>query len=39
MGADVVVERLRALEARFGLRFAPAGILVDHAESGDRFRG
>jgi len=39
MGADVVVAKLEALEARFGERFAPAQILRDHAESGEKFRG
>jgi 3-hydroxyacyl-CoA dehydrogenase/enoyl-CoA hydratase/3-hydroxybutyryl-CoA epimerase len=39
MGADVVVARLEALEARFGERFAPAQILRDHVASGAKFRG
>jgi 3-hydroxyacyl-CoA dehydrogenase/enoyl-CoA hydratase/3-hydroxybutyryl-CoA epimerase len=38
MGADVVVAKLEALEARFGDRFTPAQILRDHAESGEKFR-
>ncbi|HSJ71062.1 MAG TPA: fatty acid oxidation complex subunit alpha FadJ [Acidimicrobiia bacterium] len=38
LGADVVVAKLRALEERHGERFAPAQILVDHAESGEPFR-
>ncbi len=38
MGAANVVERLRALEERFGNRFTPAQILIDHAESGSTFR-
>jgi len=38
MGADVVVAKLEALEARFGDRFTPAQILKDHAESGEKFR-
>jgi hypothetical protein len=38
MGADVVVAMLEALEARFGERFAPAQILIDHAETGKKFR-
>jgi 3-hydroxyacyl-CoA dehydrogenase/enoyl-CoA hydratase/3-hydroxybutyryl-CoA epimerase len=38
MGADVVLARLEALEVRFGERFAPAQILRDHAETGERFR-
>lgn len=39
MGADVVVAKLEALEARFGDRFTPAAILRDHAKSGEKFRG
>jgi hypothetical protein len=39
MGADLVVAKLEALEARFGERFTPAQILRDHAQSGERFRG
>lgn len=39
MGTDVVVSKLEALEARFGERFAPAQILKDHAESGEKLRG
>lgn len=38
VGAANVVERLRALEERFGNRFTPAQILIDHAESGSTFR-
>ncbi|MEE8456678.1 MAG: 3-hydroxyacyl-CoA dehydrogenase family protein, partial [Acidimicrobiia bacterium] len=38
MGADVVVTKLEALEARFGERFTPARILRDHAKSGAKFR-
>jgi 3-hydroxyacyl-CoA dehydrogenase/enoyl-CoA hydratase/3-hydroxybutyryl-CoA epimerase len=38
MGSDVVAARLRVLEDRFGERFAPANILVDHAASGEPFR-
>jgi len=38
MGADLVVARLEALEARFGERFAPAQILKDHAKKGTKFR-
>ncbi|HLU52705.1 MAG TPA: fatty acid oxidation complex subunit alpha FadJ [Acidimicrobiia bacterium] len=37
-GVGRVVERLKALEERHGPRFAPAGILVEAAESGRRFR-
>jgi 3-hydroxyacyl-CoA dehydrogenase / enoyl-CoA hydratase / 3-hydroxybutyryl-CoA epimerase len=36
-GAAVVLERLRALEARFGARFAPARMLEEYAEAGRRF--
>ena len=39
MGADTVVARLRELERAHGARFTPAQILVDHAKSGERFRG
>ncbi|HLU32009.1 MAG TPA: fatty acid oxidation complex subunit alpha FadJ [Acidimicrobiia bacterium] len=38
VGAARIVERLGALEARHGTRFAPAQILVEAAESGSRFR-
>jgi len=38
MGADVVVERLEALEEEHGPRFAPAQILKDHAATGESFR-
>lgn len=38
-GAADVVARLRALEARFGTRFAPAPLLVRTAEEGGRFTG
>jgi 3-hydroxyacyl-CoA dehydrogenase/enoyl-CoA hydratase/3-hydroxybutyryl-CoA epimerase len=37
VGAADVVKRLRALEAKHGKRFAPAKLLVEHAESGARF--
>ena len=37
VGAKDVVERLRRLEAKHGKRFAPARMLVDHAEGGLRF--
>jgi 3-hydroxyacyl-CoA dehydrogenase / enoyl-CoA hydratase / 3-hydroxybutyryl-CoA epimerase len=36
-GASVVVGRLRELEARYGPRFAPAQLLVEKAERGERF--
>jgi 3-hydroxyacyl-CoA dehydrogenase/enoyl-CoA hydratase/3-hydroxybutyryl-CoA epimerase len=36
-GARAVLERLRALEAQHGPRFAPAALLVERAESGERF--
>ncbi|HYJ79335.1 MAG TPA: 3-hydroxyacyl-CoA dehydrogenase family protein, partial [Longimicrobiaceae bacterium] len=36
-GAASVLERLRALEGRHGARFAPARMLVEHAEQGRRF--
>ncbi len=38
-GADVVLEKLEALEERFGERFAPAEIIRDAAKSGKKFRG
>jgi 3-hydroxyacyl-CoA dehydrogenase/enoyl-CoA hydratase/3-hydroxybutyryl-CoA epimerase len=37
VGAASVVERLRALEAKHGKRFAPARLLVEYAEAGRRF--
>ncbi|HSU16176.1 3-hydroxyacyl-CoA dehydrogenase NAD-binding domain-containing protein [Longimicrobium sp.] len=37
VGAADVVQRLRALEAKHGPRFAPAKMLVDHAEGGKKF--
>jgi 3-hydroxyacyl-CoA dehydrogenase/enoyl-CoA hydratase/3-hydroxybutyryl-CoA epimerase len=37
VGAASVVERLRALEARHGPRFAPARMLVDYARDARRF--
>jgi 3-hydroxyacyl-CoA dehydrogenase/enoyl-CoA hydratase/3-hydroxybutyryl-CoA epimerase len=37
VGAASVVERLRALEAKHGPRFAPAQMLVDYAKDGRRF--
>ena len=36
-GAATVLERLRALEAKHGQRFAPAKMLVEYAESGKKF--
>ena len=36
-GAAQVLERLRALEAKYGARFAPAALLVERAASGERF--
>jgi 3-hydroxyacyl-CoA dehydrogenase/enoyl-CoA hydratase/3-hydroxybutyryl-CoA epimerase len=38
-GASLVVARLRELEERHGPRFAPAPILVEMAERGERFYG
>lgn len=39
VGADRIVTRLRALETRYGERFAPTGELVAMADSGERFYG
>ena len=36
-GAAAVLERMRALEAQHGPRFAPAALLVERARSGERF--
>ena len=36
-GADRVLARLRALEQAHGRRFAPAALLVEKAESGEKF--
>jgi 3-hydroxyacyl-CoA dehydrogenase/enoyl-CoA hydratase/3-hydroxybutyryl-CoA epimerase len=36
-GAAAVLERMRALEAKHGSRFAPAALLVERAASGERF--
>jgi 3-hydroxyacyl-CoA dehydrogenase / enoyl-CoA hydratase / 3-hydroxybutyryl-CoA epimerase len=36
-GPEQVLERLRALESRYGARFAPAALLVEMAEEGRRF--
>lgn len=38
IGAGRVVESLQRLADRFGPRFAPAGVLLEHAKSGKRFR-
>ena len=38
VGADKVVEQLEALTEKYGSRFKPAQILVDHAKSGKKFR-
>jgi hypothetical protein len=37
IGAADVVQRLRALEAKHGKRFAPAAMLVEYAEQGKKF--
>jgi 3-hydroxyacyl-CoA dehydrogenase/enoyl-CoA hydratase/3-hydroxybutyryl-CoA epimerase len=37
LGAQTVVERLRRLEGKFGIRFAPAPLLVEMAQSGAKF--
>ena len=37
IGAKVVVDRLRALSEKYGERFEPAKVLVQKAESGERF--
>ena len=39
LGAAQVVERLRRLQDRFGLRFAPAPKLLELAASGGKFHG
>jgi 3-hydroxyacyl-CoA dehydrogenase/enoyl-CoA hydratase/3-hydroxybutyryl-CoA epimerase len=36
-GAQSVLDRLRALEARYGKRFAPAAMLEEMARDGRRF--
>lgn len=38
-GLAQVVQRLRTLEEEYGERFAPAGLLVEMAEMGERFYG
>jgi 3-hydroxyacyl-CoA dehydrogenase/enoyl-CoA hydratase/3-hydroxybutyryl-CoA epimerase len=38
IGADVVVEQLIVLAAKYGDRFEPAQILRDYAASGKKFR-
>ncbi len=37
VGARVVVDKLKALEARFGKRFAPCRILLDMAQRDEKF--
>ncbi len=37
VGAAVVLERLRRLEAKYGKRFAPAAMLEERARTGERF--
>lgn len=37
VGAKEIVKRLRGYEARFGLRFTPAKLLVDMADTGKTF--
>ena len=37
IGASAAVETLRRLEGTYGPRFAPAPVLVRHAERGTRF--
>jgi 3-hydroxyacyl-CoA dehydrogenase/enoyl-CoA hydratase/3-hydroxybutyryl-CoA epimerase len=37
LGPKVLVERLRRLEDRYGIRFAPAPLLVERADDGRRF--
>ncbi len=37
VGLDVIVAKLREFEAAYGARFAPAKLLVDMAESGQKF--
>lgn len=39
MGAQWVVDKLKALESEHGLRFAPAQLLLDTAQAGKRFHG
>ncbi|MBA4159167.1 MAG: enoyl-CoA hydratase/isomerase family protein [Gemmatimonadetes bacterium] len=36
-GASTIVARLRELERTYGARFAPAALLVEKAEAGERF--
>jgi 3-hydroxyacyl-CoA dehydrogenase/enoyl-CoA hydratase/3-hydroxybutyryl-CoA epimerase len=38
-GSARVLERLRRLEGRFGLRFKPAPLLVERAATGKPFHG
>lgn len=37
LGVSVIVDRLRALEDKFGARFKPASILEKMAKSGEKF--
>ena len=39
MGAKNVVAKLEALAEEHGPRYAPAQILVEHADSGEKLRG
>jgi 3-hydroxyacyl-CoA dehydrogenase/enoyl-CoA hydratase/3-hydroxybutyryl-CoA epimerase len=39
LGAKVLLDRLERLRARFGDRFEPAPLLVEHAKAGRRFHG
>lgn len=39
LGPGELLRRIRALEDRFGRRFAPPQLLVDHAKTGRRFYG
>ena len=39
MGAKAFVEKAKALEAKFGARFAPNKLLLDMAEKGETFYG
>ncbi len=38
-GAQTIVDRMRALEERFGERFTPCELLLEHAKTGKRFHG
>ncbi len=37
-GAENILKRLQEFEQRFGVRFKPADILVEHAKGGKKFR-